>query len=152
VDLLGWLLFIGAERVGLKEAEAALDRRPDTVLLAACSSFDAISVPYEAAADALLRLDREETTSAAPCLFYGDTGTFLVEVSTGKQVAELEGVQVATGPDALIVVPPTSGARWDTPPWSRTERMSLALPSASDIRAALADGLHLYPRVTGVKS
>jgi hypothetical protein len=151
-ELLGWALFVGSERVQPGEVDDAFVHSPNAVLLAPCASFDAVSVPYKAAMDALLRLERQEMTPAVPCLLNGDTGTFLVEAGTGRQIAALGGVQITSGDDAQIMLPPTGGARWDTPPWSRTERMPLNLPSASDIRSSLADGLRLYPHETGVKS
>lgn len=127
----------------------AFANSPTTVLLAACTSFDAISVSYKAAIDVLVRLERTEMTSAVPCLLNATTGTFLVEAGTGKHVAALGGVQIAAGADARITLPPTNGTRWDTPPWSRTEPIPLPLYSASALRPCLSDGLRLYPEGRG---
>ena len=79
-----------------------------------------------------------------PCVLFGDKGTFLVAAGTAEELTELAGVEILAGPGARIVLPPTNGARWDTPPWSPTERTPLTLPGAGVLRPGLRDGLRLW--------
>ncbi|WP_155060237.1 hypothetical protein [Streptomyces blattellae] len=147
VNLLDWPLYIGSERVLLEAAEASFDHSPHTRLTAACSSFDGVSVPRAAAMDALIRLERNHGdggTPPVPCVLFGDRGTFLAAAGTAERLSDLAGVEVVSGPEAHIVLPPTSGAHWDTPPWSPVEREPLALPGAEVLRPPLRDGMRLW--------
>ncbi|MFE2181378.1 hypothetical protein [Streptomyces sp. NPDC059455] len=141
-DLLRWPLFIGTELMRPGEVEAHFVHNPSTVVLTACDEFDAVSVPRIAATDALVRLDRKG--KAVPCLLHGDTGTFLTARGTGPYASTLPNVQVKVGRDARIILPPTIGARWDTPPWHLTERAPLELPSARLLHSYLGEGLRFY--------
>ncbi|MDQ0601983.1 hypothetical protein QF037_006328 [Streptomyces canus] len=146
-DLLGWALFVGPDPVQPGVVEDAFTSNPNTVLLASCSSFDAVSISYSAAAEVLIRLERMELL--VPCLLSGDTGTFLVKAGSGKHVASLGGVEVAAGGAARMVLPPTAGARWDTPPWRRSERAPVALHNADVVGPFLSGALRLYPLCSG---
>ncbi|MFF4482903.1 hypothetical protein ACH4TQ_50870 [Streptomyces sp. NPDC021218] len=149
-DLLGWPLFIDAELMNAHQVQHAFAHNSSTVLLAACTKFDAVTTPRKAATSALVRLDRKST--ALPCLLCGETGTFLVARGSGVHVSALAGVQVMAGADARITLPPTSGVRWDTPPWHLTERTPLKLPSAVVLLSCLEEALRLYPRrETGIR-
>ncbi|MGW4073779.1 hypothetical protein ACWELB_09715 [Streptomyces asiaticus] len=141
-DVLGWRLFVGTEPVRPCEVEDAFVHNPSTVVLAACAEFDAVSVPRKAATEALVRLDRKG--KVVPCLLHGDTGTFLAARGTGPCASTLPSVQVTAGRDARIILPPTIGARWDTPPWHPTERAPLELPSARVLCSFLDEGLRFY--------
>lgn len=149
-DLLGWPLFIDAQPMNVEQVQHAFARNSSTVLLAACTKFDAVTTSRKAATAALVRLDRRGT--ALPCLLCGETGTFLVARGSGVHVSPLAGVQVMSGADARITLPPTHGVRWDTPPWHLTERAPLKMPSAIDLLSCLEEALRLYPRrETGIR-
>ncbi|GAA1139102.1 hypothetical protein GCM10009579_74150 [Streptomyces javensis] len=113
-------------------------------MLAACTKFDAVTASRKVVTAALVRLDR--IGAILPCLLYGETGTFLVARGSGVHVSALAGVQVMAGAYARITLPPTRGARWDTPPWRLTKRAPLELPSAAVLHSCLEEGLRLYPR------
>ncbi|MEU4896220.1 hypothetical protein AB0B12_26290 [Streptomyces sp. NPDC044780] len=143
-EVLGWSLRIGTELTQPGEVDNAFAHDSSAVLWAACTKFDAVTTPRKAATSALVRLDRRST--ALPCLLCGETGTFLVARGSGVHVSALAGVQVMTGADARITLPPTNGVRWDTPPWHLTERAPLKLPSAVVLLSCLEEALRLYPR------
>ncbi|QYX80247.1 hypothetical protein [Streptomyces akebiae] len=142
VDLLGWTLFVGSDPVQPGELEDAFTSNPNTVLLASCSSFDAVSIPYRAATEALIRLERKELS--VPCLLSGERGIFLVEAGSGHRVAALGGVEVAAGDAARMILPPTVGARWDTPPWRRSERVPVKLHNTDVVGPFLSGALRLF--------
>lgn len=143
-ELLGWPLFVGTEPMNADRVQHVFARNPTTALLAACTKFDAVTASRRVVADALVRLDR--MGAVLPCLLYRETGTFLVARGSGAHVSALAGVQVMAGADARITLPPTHGARWDTPPWHLTKRAPLELSSAAVLHSCLEEGLRLYPR------
>ncbi|MGW3563055.1 hypothetical protein ACWDSL_03980 [Streptomyces sp. NPDC000941] len=89
-----------------------------------------------------------ERKGAVPCFRVGRHAfTFLVEPGTGDSVADLvgSGLEVLSGDNARIELPPTAGVHWDTPPWRVEAAQAVELRAAGDLRKTLVDALHLYP-------
>ncbi|MGW4032129.1 hypothetical protein ACWEFL_22930 [Streptomyces sp. NPDC004838] len=142
--LLGWRLTIAEG--GELTAEAAarvLERAAGAELRVSCGGFDAVTVPYSVGRSALLQLD----PVPVPSILGPGTVTFLVAPGTGVVLAErIDGVDVVSGIDSWLVVPPSAGRRWDTPPWSVTDsRATVRLPEAG----ALVQGLAQARRTSG---
>ncbi|KAB7835522.1 hypothetical protein [Streptomyces mobaraensis] len=70
--------------------------------------------------------------------------TFLVQDGTGTDLAALPGVRIRS--QAEPILPPSAGARWDTPPWQPTGTRPAPLPlhPSAHLKAALRDALRLH--------
>ncbi|WP_405656916.1 hypothetical protein [Streptomyces sp. RK9] len=96
--------------------EEALQSAPGGSLTASTNCFDAVLVPLRVGMVAMLRLDR---ISLVPCLVtHQQTAALLVLPATGRYAAVHDSVEVRTGPDGWLALPPSNGAIWDTPPWT----------------------------------
>lgn len=123
-------------RLAEDSIDAALQEAPGGSLIAATVHFDAVIVPYRIAMAAMLRLDR---VSPVPCLVtHGVTAALLVLPATGRYATVHSTVEVRTGPDGWIALPPSNGARWDTPPWVESTHTPHVLLNGQDV------GRHLY--------
>ncbi|GLF98138.1 hypothetical protein [Streptomyces yaizuensis] len=126
--LLSWPLL--ADRVPVAaDAGTVLTRLRNTEWSVLCGDrFDAVSVPAVAGRETALLLERDEDLQRAgtvvPCLVAGDQRFFFVRPGTAPRVP---GAEVLSG-ESRVVLPPTFGLRWETPPWARAGRRPLDLP------------------------
>jgi hypothetical protein len=143
--VLGWPLIAGRQSIASAAYVAQEIARADPLPLhTPCAAFDALSLPRPAGTDALLRLDRLDLS--VPSLISAEQVTLLVAAGTGARLGGLPGVEVASGSNAWLALPPTTGVRWDTMPWSTASPAPLELLDGRRVRGALADGLRLYGR------
>lgn len=101
-------------RVVHENAVEVLQSTPGASLIAATRRFDAVIVPRYAAQAVLIKLDR---VSPVPCLLHKKTAALLVLPATGRYAAVSPEVEVRTGPDGWLALPPSHGVVWDIPPW-----------------------------------
>lgn len=93
----------------------ALETSPGASLIAGTSHFDAVILPRAIGMHAMVLLDRE---LGVPCLLQADdTTVLLVLPATGRYCLVHDDVEVRTGEEGWVALPPSRGARWDTPPW-----------------------------------
>lgn len=127
----------GAGRLDETSLTDALDAAPGAGLIAYTVRFDAVLVPRQVGMAAMVLLDR---TRPVTCLIVQpDTYALLVLPQTGRYAAVDEGVEVRTGEDGWIALPPSRGVRWDTPPWIEGTSEPRGLVHGNEIRHALAD-------------
>ncbi|MFK4184371.1 hypothetical protein ACI2L4_10180 [Streptomyces sparsogenes] len=147
--LLGWPIWVDSERVGPEQVAHVVAERQPSAVTTVCSGFDAVQVPYIPGRHALVTAERK---GAVPCLRADRRAfTLFVEPGTGRSIADLagSGLKILSGDEARIELPPTPGVLWDTPPWHVDEAQAVKLRAAGDLRKALVDALHLYPRPRG---
>lgn len=101
-------------RVTHENAFDVLENAPGASLIAATRLFDVVIVPRYAAMAVLIQVDR---VSPVPCVVNKKTAAMLVLPATGRYAAGDEQIEVRTGPDGWLALPPSHGALWDTPPW-----------------------------------
>ncbi|MBQ0825480.1 hypothetical protein [Streptomyces tagetis] len=87
---------------------------PGSALIATTARFDAIVVPRMLGVAAMVELDRRAPT---PCFFTKDHCALLVLPATGHHAIVDDDIDVHTGPDGWVALPPSHDVRWDTPPW-----------------------------------
>ncbi|WP_141726069.1 hypothetical protein [Actinacidiphila rubida] len=116
-----------------------LEAEPGAALIAPTVGFDALVMRHEFAMRAILELER---LAPVPCIVNpsGDRAVLLVLLGTGHDA--VEGVEhcvdVRTGPDAWIALPPTRSLAWDTPPWFERTDVEVPLLHGNDV------GRHLW--------
>ncbi|MFJ8364542.1 hypothetical protein [Streptomyces sp. NPDC093984] len=117
--------------------EAALESAPGASLIVATERFDAVMLPRDIGMAAMVHLDRK---ARMPCLVY-DCGAvaLLVAASTGRHCRVDEAVEVRTGPDGWVALPPSRGVRWDNPPWVDGTREPCQLVSGAEATDVLAE-------------
>ncbi|MBP2400738.1 hypothetical protein [Streptomyces syringium] len=144
-DLLRWPLQVGGRPVTAEEAEHLLATDPGLPLETDGSLFDAATVAYSLGLETLIRLDRMPQVPPVPCFTDGhSTVTFLLTPGTGEGLAGLSDVRVGAG--GPVALPPSTGLRWDTPPWNCTVPERLAIPAAEELAPALRAAVRLYGR------
>ncbi|MEV4868598.1 hypothetical protein [Streptomyces syringium] len=142
-DLLRWPLHVGGQPVTAEQAECLLAAGPETALETTGSLFDTVTVAYALGLETLVRLDRMPQAPPVPCFTDGrSTVTFLLTPGAGEGLAGLGAVRVGAG--GPVVLPPSAGLRWDTPPWDCTVPQQLELPTAGELAPALRAALRLY--------
>lgn len=115
----------------------ALESAPGAGLIAYTERFDAVLVPRNIGMAAMVLLDRETPVT---CLVLSrDTYALLVLPATGRYAAVTPAVEVRTGEEGWIPLPPSRGARWDTPPWFEGTTEPRKLISGDEVRHVLAD-------------
>lgn len=116
---------------------ATLEAAPGCGLIAVTERFDAVLVPRQIGMAAMVLLDRQEPT---PCVILDrDRYALLVLPSTGRYALAHESVEVRTGPDGWLALPPSRGVRWDTPPWFEGMPQPRPLRHGQEIGRVLAD-------------
>jgi hypothetical protein len=126
-----------AERLDERSLLAELEEMPGAGLIAFTERFDAVLVPRRVGMAAMVLLDREKSVTclvAAP-----ETYALLVLPATGRYAAVTDEVEVRTGPEGWVALPPSRGVRWDTPPWIEATPEPRKLVHGAEIRHALAD-------------
>ncbi|WP_371591688.1 hypothetical protein [Streptomyces virginiae] len=116
---------------------AAFGTAPGAGVIVPCTRFDALVVAHSIGMGVMLRADAKGLH--IPCLTAGhSTATLLVVASTGSLLADCPQVDVRSGPDAWVAMPPSYGVRWDTAPDDE-----LPIPPAEAVRPHLATVLKL---------
>lgn len=114
-----------------------LERAPGAGLIARTERFDAILVPRSIGMAVMVQLDRSMPT---PCLVAEpDRYALLVLPATGRYGLVHETVEVRTGPEGWVALPPSRGVRWDTPPWWEGSACPRPLIHGENVGRALAD-------------
>jgi hypothetical protein len=128
-----------AERLDAESLPGALETAPGAGLIAFTERFDAVLVPRQVGMAAMVLLDRE---CPVTCLVAGpETYALLVLPSTGRYAAVDPRVEVRTGEEGWIALPPSRDVRWDTSPWIEGTAEPRKLIHGSEIRHQLADCL-----------
>ncbi len=101
----------------------AFENIPGAGIIAACTAFDAVSVPHHLGLGLMMALDAGGIH--VPCLTMDPfVATLLTAPKTGSLLAGPAAV-VRSGSEAWIALPPSHGVRWDTPP-----ELNVPLPPA----------------------
>jgi hypothetical protein len=118
----------------LRELEAA----PGAALIAPTTAFDALVVPVRTGMSAMTEL---EHLAPVPCIVQGDSAVLLVLPATGRYAA-VAGcglpLDIRSGPEQSIALPPTHGNRWDTHPWIDNTSTAIPLLHGQDVGRRLA--------------
>ncbi|MEW1640341.1 hypothetical protein AB0469_40615 [Streptomyces sp. NPDC093801] len=116
---------------------AAFAAAPGAGVIVPCTRFDALVVAHAIGMAVMLRADAKNLH--IPCLTAGHTtATLLVAAGTGTLLADCHRVEVRSGPDAWVAMPPSYGVRWDTAPDDEHP-----IPPAEAVRPHLAEVLKL---------
>ncbi|MEV5011333.1 hypothetical protein [Streptomyces sp. NPDC055692] len=117
-------------------------------LIARTQRFDAVLVPSAVGMAAMVEYDRRQISP--PCIV-SEAGTcaMLVLPATGRYALIAEAVEVRTGPEGWIALPPSRGVRWDTLPWYEGTDKPRDLVHGDEIRHVLADSFMVQ---AGVRS
>ncbi|MEU8889843.1 hypothetical protein [Streptomyces sp. NPDC048442] len=139
-DLLDWRLVVddGEVSAGFENA----------VIHTGCAGFDAVALPRPVGNQVLIRLE-SGGLGPVPSLITAAQVTFLVQAGTGTVLGGPPDVVVFSGSKARLVLPPSPGVRWDTPPWSPARPEPLALLDGEQVRTAVLDALRLCNRPRG---
>ncbi|MFJ4627214.1 hypothetical protein [Streptomyces sp. NPDC088847] len=128
---------IGAPRLDEASLPCALETSPGAGLIAFTERFDAVLVPRYIGMAAMVSLDRGTPVT---CLVLSrEVYALLVLPATGRYAAVTSGVEVRTGEEGWIPLPPSRGSRWDTPPWLEGTSTPRTLISGDEVRHVLAD-------------
>lgn len=143
--VLGWPLLVGTTFMPPERAVAELTKHRDTELSTPCAAFDAVTVSHAVGMEAMVLFGRRDL-GPVPCLVERrDHVILLVRAGTGAPLSELEGVvSVEAGPGGRLVLPPSSGRQWDTPPWAITSDRPCRLPEGPALAKSLADAQRLF--------
>lgn len=117
-----------------------LEAAPGAGVIAVTERFDAVLVPRRIGMAAMVLLDRDMPT---PCLVQEpDRYALLVLPSTGRHALAHEAVEVRSGPEGWVAVPPSRGVRWDTPPWYEGTTNPRPLMHGQNVGRVLAECFH----------
>ncbi|TLS46102.1 hypothetical protein FE633_11190 [Streptomyces montanus] len=132
---------------------AELDASPGAALIAPTVPFDALVLPRWTGLSVVMWIARRTTV---PCLLQGEDHAVLLVLPATGRYAVPEGtspstVQVRSGPEQWIALPPSHGARWDTPPWHEQTQDPLPLIPGGDLLGALASALRATAEPSGAQ-
>ncbi|MER6121508.1 hypothetical protein ABT173_02170 [Streptomyces sp. NPDC001795] len=132
---------------------AELDASPGAALIAPTIPFDALVLPKWTGLSVVMWIGRRTTV---PCLLQGEDHAVLLVLPATGRYAVPEGtspstVQVRSGPEQWIALPPSHGARWDTPPWHEQTHDPLPLIPGGDLLEALATALRATAEPSGAQ-
>ncbi|GHA00105.1 hypothetical protein GCM10010371_69220 [Streptomyces subrutilus] len=130
---------VGDTAVPLEHGDltGAFEAAPGAGVIVPCTHFEALVVAHAIGMGVMLRADA--TNLHIPCLTAGHTtATLLVEPGTGRLLADCPQVDVRSGPQSWVAMPPSYGIRWDTAPDDE-----LPLPPAQAVRPHLTQVLKL---------
>lgn len=129
---------------GRRRFARQLRAAPSAALIAPTTAFDALVVPQHVGLTAIVSL---ESLAPVPCLIDGEHAVLLVLPATGRYAQALGlPIEVRTGPDQWVALPPSHGVRWDTHPWIEQTTMPVQLLHGQDA------GRHLRAAFAGVTS
>jgi len=120
---------------------AELTAAPGASLIGLATHFDAITLPRQAGMAAMVAIDR---IAPVPCIVTAEQATLLVLPATARYAFDggnLPGVEVCIGPDQWVALPPSHGARWDTPPWDEQTGAPVQLLHGRALRGVLVEAL-----------
>ncbi|MGW2421423.1 hypothetical protein ACWC0C_19615 [Streptomyces sp. NPDC001709] len=125
---------------------AELNASPGAALIAPTVAFDAIVLPKWSGLSVVMWLDRYG--KAVPCLLQGeDNAVLLVLPATGRYAlpedANSSTVDVRSGPEQWVALPPSHGIRWDQPPWHEQTHQPLPLIHGKDLLLPLTEALRV---------
>lgn len=126
-----------AERLTDASLAGALESSPGAGLIAHTDRFDAVLVPRHVGMAAMVMLDRD--TPVTCLVVEPDTYALIVLPATGRYAAVDPAVEVRTGPEGWIALPPSRGVRWDTSPWIEGTSQPRRLANGGEVRHVLAD-------------
>ncbi|WP_019059927.1 hypothetical protein [Streptomyces prunicolor] len=122
----------------------ALESAPGAALIAATERFDVLIVPRRIGMAVMVDLDR---VARVPCLI--DKGAektaLFVLPATGCYADPHPALELRTGPDEWIALPPSHGLHWDTPPWMEQTGRPHPLLHGADVGRHLADVFKITP-------
>ncbi|MEU9557323.1 hypothetical protein [Streptomyces fumanus] len=126
-----------AERLDEASMAGALEAVPGAGLIVTTERFDVVLVPRQIGMAAMVLLDRDRPVT---CLIVDDdTYALFVLPATGRYATVHGRVEVRTGPEGWVALPPSRGVRWDTPPWIEATTEPRKLLRGDEIRHVLAD-------------
>jgi hypothetical protein len=118
---------------------------PGASLICPTTHFDAIVLPRQAGMAAMVALD---CIAPVPCIITAEHATLLVLPATARYALD-EGrhpqVEVRSGPDRWVALPPSHGYRWDTPPWDEQTYEPVLLLHGEALRKGLTEALAHAP-------
>lgn len=120
----------------------AVEQAPGASLIAGTERFDAVIVPRAIAMSAMVKLDK---IAPVPCLLDDraePTAALLVLPATGRYAACDPRIEVRTGPEGWLALPPSHGIRWDTPPWIEPTTKPRVLLHGADVGRLLAEAFN----------
>lgn len=120
----------------------ALEGAPGASLIAPTLAFDALLMPRDLGMAAMLSLER---VAVVPCFLQGDRAGLLMLPATGRYVARHPLLELRSGLDDWVALPPSHGSRWDTPPWCEQTGRPLPLLHAGEVDRHLRPILAMYP-------
>lgn len=111
---------------------------PGVSLIAVTERFDALLLPQRVAMAAMVTLDK---ISPVPCIQTqsGHSAALLVLPATGRYAAVNGRVEVRTGPNGWLALPPSHQLRWDTPPWIEPTTTARELLHGEDVGRVLRE-------------
>lgn len=133
-----------------EDLSSELAAAPGAGLICLATHFDAIVLPRQAGMAAMVVLDR---IAPVPCITTTEQATLLVLPATARYAfdrGEHPEVELRIGPDQWVALPPSHGARWDTPPWDEQTYQPVPLLHGSTLRPVLAEAL-AHGRRSGVR-
>jgi hypothetical protein len=126
-----------ADRLDESSLLGKLEEMPGAGLIAFTERFDAVLVPRQVGMAAMVLLDREKSVT---CLVASrETYALLVLPATGRYAAVADEVEVRTGPEGWVALPPSRGVRWDTSPWIEGTAEPRKPVHGDEVRHVLAD-------------
>ncbi|MFD9903947.1 hypothetical protein [Streptomyces sp. NPDC059063] len=130
----------GPEYLTPEQMTQALQTSPGGSLIVGTRQFDAVTVERYAGMYVMVHL---ELSRHVPCLLTHETATFLVHPGTGSSARVHPAVDLKTGPDAWVALPPSYGTYWDNPPWDERSATPRDLVHGEQI-GSLLEGLRGY--------
>ncbi|MFD5509045.1 hypothetical protein ACFWIB_14880 [Streptomyces sp. NPDC127051] len=114
---------------------------PGAALIATTAACDALVMPRRIGMATMVSLDR---VAPVPCLIDSSRAFLLVLPATGRYALggrTGSAVELRSGPQQWIALPPSNGTRWDTPPWNEQTNDPIPLLHGGDVRAHLTEAL-----------
>ncbi|MFE7331575.1 hypothetical protein ACFU8W_43080 [Streptomyces sp. NPDC057565] len=103
-----------------------------------------MTVPRVVGMEAMVLLGRRDM-GPVPCLIASqDQATLLIRAGTGRVFAGMENVRVESGAGGRLILPPSSGWRWDTPPWDARTEAPCPLLDGTELVGCVRDALRLF--------
>ncbi|MFE7032420.1 hypothetical protein ACFU9Y_19090 [Streptomyces sp. NPDC057621] len=124
------------------DIDRATKRAPGAGILAVTRTFDALIVPRQVALAVLVLMDGVATI---PCVAYEATVALLVLPATGRCAATRPWMQVRSGPEGWIALPPSHRVRWDQEPWTDAAHTPCRLLHGRDVGHQLTQALENCP-------
>ncbi|WP_424862895.1 hypothetical protein [Streptomyces sp. MMS24-I29] len=142
--VLCWPLLVETTLLSWDRAAAELRKGPGSLLSTTCSAMDTVTVPREVGLETMVLLGRRDM-GPVPCLISPqDQATLLIRAGTGNAFAGMENIRVESGAGERLILPPSSGWRWDTPPWDARTRAPCPLLDGTELVGCVRDALRLF--------